>query len=114
MNKNQLRAVKTRIEAEKKNLKDEYGNLVYSISGILLTHDPIGINFGFNTDEYDPETGTILPRLKTCRSAEDVTTVVHEEFQQWFGSDTAGSRDKYNLIAAEIWELWQGRHGVSH
>jgi hypothetical protein len=25
--------------------------------------DPVGLNFGANTDEYDPEVGTILPHL---------------------------------------------------
>jgi hypothetical protein len=43
-------------------LKAEYGQLVDSMSALLFRHDPIGIAFdNENTDEYDPETGTILP-----------------------------------------------------
>jgi len=34
-------------------------------------HDPIGINFEVNTDEYESEAGTILPKLRSCRSADD-------------------------------------------
>jgi hypothetical protein len=95
------------IEAEKNRLKAEYGNLFGSIAEILFRHDPAGINFDDNTDEYEPEARTILPRLKDCHSAGDVMTVVHEEFQRWFDPDFAGSKQKYRKIAEEIWQLWQ-------
>jgi hypothetical protein len=32
-----------------------------------------------NTDGYEPEADTILPRLEVCRTAQDVRSVVHEE-----------------------------------
>jgi hypothetical protein len=37
-----------------------------STSELLFRHDPVGINFEVNTDEYEPKAGTILPRLHAC------------------------------------------------
>jgi hypothetical protein len=95
------------IVEERRRLKAEYRELFADVAALLFRHDPIGINFDTNTDEYEPEVGTILPRLRTCRSEEDTLQVVHEEFIHWFGSEIGTSRDKYAKIAAEIWQLWQ-------
>jgi hypothetical protein len=62
-----------------------------------------------NTDEYDPEAGTILPRLQSCKSSADALRAVHEEFVRWFGADTAGPQESYGNIASEIWQLWVAR-----
>lgn len=69
-----------------------------------------------NADEYDPETGTILPRLENCASASDVLSMIHEEFVRWFGADTAGPLELYSDIAFEIWGLCQSnlQSGSSH
>jgi hypothetical protein len=75
-------------------------------SALLFRHDPIGINFEDNTDEYDPEVGTILPRLSRCHSHAAVRKVVFEEFCKWFGPETAGDEMRYDAIAADLWELW--------
>ena len=93
---------------ERRRLKEEYGRLYDDLEGLLFRHDPIGINFGSNTDEYGPEVRTILPRLKLCKSIDEVQDVVYEEFVRWFGD--AGTRDKYQVIAAEIWQVWQQSH----
>jgi hypothetical protein len=97
---------------ERRQLKAEYGELFDSITALLFRHDPIGINFEVNHDEYEAETGTILPRLRTCESSTDVLSVVHEEFSRWFGSETAGSAERYAQIADETWQLWQARRGA--
>ena len=73
---------------------------------ILFRHDPIGVSSEGNTDEYDPEVGTILPRLSRCASADEVRHVVFEEFQKWFTSDDAGDEMRYDAIAKELWVLW--------
>jgi hypothetical protein len=96
------------IIASRAKAKKEYGRLFDAVSEILFRHDPSEINYGFNTDEYEIETETILPRLKNCHSAEDVLTVVREEFQKWFSEETA-VREGNKEIAAEIWDLWQNR-----
>jgi hypothetical protein len=59
---------------ETRRLKAEYGDLFDSMADILFRHDPIGLNFEDNLDEYDSEARTILPRLKDCHSAQDVTS----------------------------------------
>lgn len=95
---------------ERRQLKAEYGELFEAVSSLLFRHDPIGIAFdNENTDEYDPETGTILPRLRNCESAGDVLRVVHEEFVHWFDAEIAGPEERYASIASEIWELCQSR-----
>ena len=68
------------IQAKKNRLKLEYGNLFDAIAEILFRHDPIELNYVDNTDEYESEARTILPRLKTCHSVDDVVSVVHEGF----------------------------------
>jgi hypothetical protein len=88
-----------------------YGALFDDVAAVLFRHDPIGINFETNTDEYHPEARTILPRLRHCASAGDVLVVVHEEFRRWFGAETAGPASRYTGAAAAIWELWQRRPG---
>lgn len=95
---------------ERRRLKAEYGELFDALSALLFRHDPIGIAFdNENTDEYDPETGTILPRLRNCASSSDVQRVVHEEFVRWFDAGNAGPEERYTLIASEIWELYLSR-----
>lgn len=86
-----------------------YGALFDNVSAILFRLDPMGINFDVNTDEYDPEARTILPRLTACQSENDVLEVVYSEFQFWFG-DCTGPATGFRDAANEIWELWQ-RHG---
>ena len=95
------------IHQERRRLRAEYGDLFDSIAALLFRHDPIGINFDENTDEYESEVGTILPRLHDCRSRGDVLRVVHGEFVRWFDSAIAGPQEHYTGIASEIWELWQ-------
>ncbi len=90
----------------RKQLRKQYSNLFDQVQALLFHHDPIGINFETNTDEYDPEVGTILPRLRSCTCAQDVCRVAHEEFVRWFGDD-AGPRERYSKIGAEIWDLYR-------
>lgn len=87
-------------------VKRKYKKLFAEASALLFRCDPIGINFEDNTDEYDPEVGTILPRLSSCHSPSEVRRVVYEEFRRWFGSETAGDEMSYNAIAEELWLLW--------
>ncbi len=84
------------------------------VSDILFRHDPIGINFEDNTDEYDPEARTIVDRLGTASSEADARRIVHEEFQRWFSESIAGPQERYLKPTAEIWSLWtENRRGQS-
>jgi hypothetical protein len=98
-----------KVKAERETrarIKADNPELFQAVSQSLLRADPFGIYFGNNTDEYEPEAGTIIPRLPSCTSEEDALQVVHEEFCKWFGDDTAGPKDKYRPVAKEIWEVW--------
>jgi hypothetical protein len=94
---------------QRRRLRTEYGELFDSTAAILFRHDPARINFEVNQGEYEPEAGTILPRLRNCQSRDEVLRVVHEEFVRWFGAATAGPSESYHEIASEIWQLWE-RH----
>jgi hypothetical protein len=94
------------IREERRRLRAEYGELFDSVAALLFRRDPISIGADAPTDEYEPETGTILPRLRNCHSEEDARQVVYEEFVRWFGSDTAGPEESYREISSEIWRLW--------
>jgi hypothetical protein len=89
-------------------LRARYGGLLDEISSILFRHDPIGINFDDNTDEYDAEAATVLAGLHRCSRGEDVLRLVHREFTRWFGRDVAGPLERYEAPAADIWALWRG------
>lgn len=91
---------------KRRRLKAEYGKLFDKIAAQLFHRDPIGIGAGAPADEYEPETGTILPRLRNCHSEDDARKVVHEEFVRWFGVETAGPEESYREISSEIWQLW--------
>ncbi len=95
-----------RIQQERLQLRAEYGKLFDVVASMLFQHDPLGINFESNTDEYEPEAGTILPRLKTCHSVLEVRKMVHEEFIRWFDPEIAGAESKYDAIAQELWDMW--------
>jgi len=88
-------------------LKQLHGRLFEQVTAALFEADPIGINFGFNTDEYDAEAGTIIPRLQSCTSALDVNHVVFEEFLRWFSAESAGELAAYRQVSEVIWHIWQ-------
>lgn len=94
-----------RDHAAREAVRGRYPDLFVAIRELMFRHDPIGINFGFNADEYDPEVGTVLSRLSSCVSVDNVEIVLKEEFSHWFGADIA-SRAKYAALADDIWRLW--------
>jgi hypothetical protein len=95
---------------QRERVRRRHRRLFEEVSSLLYEADPIGISFGDNTDEYDPEAGTIIPRLEQCASADDVCSAVHEEFVGWFGED-AGTRERYREVSERIWRAWTRRRG---
>jgi hypothetical protein len=103
-----MRRTREQILEARRQLRVAYGELFDATAALLFRHDPIGVSFdNLNTDEYEPEAETILPRLSGCHSSNEVLHVVHEEFVRWFGEDTARSGERYEQIASELWQLWQ-------
>jgi hypothetical protein len=91
-----------RINRQRARVQARLGDDFQQLAALLFEEDPIHIDLGDNTDEYEPEARTILPRLSGCRSVADVQSVVHEEFCTWFDPETAGPRERYAQIAARI------------
>ena len=83
--------------------------LYLAVLAILTRYDPIGIGQGIDNPywqtEYSSETDTILPRVLPSHSVDAVGRIVHEEFVRWFDPQTAGSPEKYDDIAGEIWQV---------
>ena len=96
---------------KRKVVRREYTALFDTLSKLLFDADPIGINLESNTDEYEPEVGTIIPRLKEANNEEDVLRIIHEEFCRWFDVKTAGPIDAYREVAAQAWVDWQRYRG---
>lgn len=90
-----------------KEIKHQQPEFFKAVSDLMFKHDPIEINFETNTDEYDPEAGTVISRLPTANNEDDVLDIIHQEFVVWFGEDTAGNRNRYVGLASEIWALWR-------
>ena len=87
--------------------------LFNTLSKLLFDADPIGINYGINTDEYEAEVRTIIPRLREGTSEDDVRRIIHEEFCKWFDVDEVGPIEAYSEIAATVWLEWQRYRLVS-
>jgi len=87
-------------------------HVVQAVEALLFRHDPGGINFGENLDEYHAEAQTIMLRLHEAHSVEDVRRITHEEFVRWFDADFAGPAARYqSRIAQEIWMIWSTSDG---
>lgn len=74
---------------------------------ILAKHDPVGVIFESNRDEYEPEAKSIIKRIPEMVDESSVQKIVHEEFVRWFDNDIAGSIDKYSRVASDIWQYIQ-------
>lgn len=92
---------------ERRALKRKYGDLFATVSALLFEADLQGINFGDNTDEYEPEASTIIPRLEHARNEQDVVAIVHEEFCRWFGPEDSDLRVNYEPVAKQVWDAWR-------
>lgn len=76
-----LRATVTTSRRKCERLKREYRLLFGELARVRARRDPTGlVGMGVPDDEYEPEAGTILPRLGTVSSEGEALDVVHKEF----------------------------------
>jgi len=62
---------------------------------------------GRSTD-HEAETGAIWPRLRGCKSEDEVRRIIHEQLVRWFDAAIAGPEERYaKAIASEVWQLWR-------
>ena len=99
------------LQNEQGRVDPAFIQLYDEVLAILFRHDPIGINFVDNTDEYAPEARTILQRLREAESPEGLAGIIHEEFIHWFDIDMAGPKSRYVPIAHDVWKAWQSYKG---
>jgi hypothetical protein len=103
---NRARAVRSAVQARDPTF-------FAAVSKAMFERDPMGINFTDNTDEYDAEAGTVIPRLAACRSIEEVAQVLLATFPpialsprtSGFSTDavmhnTSAHTDKQHQVAA--------------
>ena len=85
--------------------KEEMTSLIRDVSAILFECDPMCLNFGSNSDEYDPEAITIISMLKYKETVDDA---IVDTFRQWFDQDLAEYKtdSKYISMAQRIWAAW--------
>jgi hypothetical protein len=81
---------------------------IRELSSVICRHDPVGINFGDNPDEYDPEARELATRLPQCKSRVDVEHALRAIIEEWFGETPPAAFD-YRILSEEIWKLWLSR-----
>lgn len=91
-------------DAHRRNLRRWNKRLNHELVCILYRNDPIGIGRKGDgpPNEYEPEAGSILPRLRGVATVADLSTILREEFIRWFDADLAGPVETYLPIAEEI------------
>lgn len=94
-------------KARRKEQTATQRNLTDRVSAILFDADPVGINFDSNADEYEAEAEAIVIALPEATGIDDVTDIAYGAFVQWFDVETAGQREQYIGVAAQIWDEWR-------
>ena len=95
------------MDDDKRAAKEAYEALYAEVRAILNRHDPVYlIALGCPEDEYEPEVGTILPRLKEASDVVGVQNVLREEFVGWFGEVGMFTFEQFEPVAVEVWEAW--------
>jgi hypothetical protein len=92
------------LRAAREALSAEYADAFSRLAQILFEEDPMGLNFEDNTDEYDAEAGTILPRLRHCTTVADIQALLYAEFLRWFGAETVAPPERYRRAAERVAE----------
>lgn len=91
-------------------------SLVTQIQAILFEDDPMGINFGSNTDEYKFEAQLIVIAMtdKPSVDAQTATALVHGVFVHTFGPEIAPASDRYQRSAEQVREVWGRRSRLTN
>ena len=88
--------------------RKKYGKKYDLIAACLFKHDPGGVNYDFNSDEYHPEASYIVSKLPKAQSPVDVQKIVYRVICDMFDKSDAGPFEDYESLANDIWEIWKG------
>ena len=95
-----------------KEKKKEYQSLLVKLTEILYALDPIGIvDDDMPNDEYMPEAGKIIPRLREANSPEGLSVIMYQVFAYQFDEKSAGCPSKYISAAKEFWKFCE-QYGI--
>ena len=94
-----------RLAAIRRRLLAGSEQLVLDLEAILFRHDPAGINYETNLDEYRSEAETITLRRAEASSVDDVRRIVDEELVRWFNGPVHHPQ-ALDPIADETRALW--------
>jgi|GEM_PF-3280916 len=86
-----------------------YAELYDAVLATMFRHDPLGLNYEDNANEYAHEANAVLPRLRGAGTSDDVLHILFEEFVRSVGGGLAGDKSRYTALARDIWDLWQRR-----
>ncbi|KND47071.1 MAG: hypothetical protein AB199_01425 [Parcubacteria bacterium C7867-004] len=94
------------VEDYRKKRVKEYSEAFDKVSMVLFEHDPIGLNFDDNVDEYELEAGMVMNRFPKANNIDELATIIFEVFVECFDKELATrKREVYQQIAKEVWEI---------
>ena len=81
------------------------------VSAIMFKHDPMGLDCGCNSDEYDAEANAVVDRIwEVGMEKGDIPFVAKDTFRQYFALGSGHrsladdvSPDVWTAIAEDIW-----------
>lgn len=109
----QWRTMRRRVRADQADRERRVAGreaFVADVEALLFRHDPIGLDFGGNTDEYRGEAESITILLPDAADESDAQRMIHDVFVRWFDPEMAGPIENYAKIAQEVWRLHQTQH----
>jgi hypothetical protein len=87
---------------------DYYQDDFFELLGIIVKHDPMGLSW-CSSDEYSPETKTIITQLVEGMSEDIIHELVYLEFFRWFQSEELiGPWSNYKGLAHDIY-VWMNK-----
>jgi hypothetical protein len=92
-----------------RRLQKEYGVFYRAVSDILFRHNVMDLDGKHNTGDYDREVDLLLLRIGEAENLETLHAILYQVFENAFGEESCGSRDRYDDSAAEIWKAYE-RH----
>ena len=94
--------------------KEEMKPLIQEVSSILFECDPMCLDFGTNSDEYDFVADTVVLFLKDKETVGDVIEAIIRSIKCWFSSDLSDykTNDKFISMSQRIWTAWM-KSGVN-
>ena len=94
-------------------LQKEYGRFYRGVSDILFRHNPMELDGNRNTGQYDPEVDLLLSRIREAEDLNTLGALLFEVFLTDFGEENCGSRERFDVAAAEIWKAYERHRATS-